>query len=70
MVSTSVTPGDLVVFTYSDSELGELSTRSVLVAEFKVTQAGNTLLVGLDEDRNEIRSFRLDRVSGRIRKVK
>lgn len=64
MVTASVQPGDLAVFAY-DHEY-----RLVLVAEFKVTREGNTLLVGLDEDRNEFRSFRLDRIANKIKKVK
>lgn len=36
--------------------------RLVLVADVRVTKDGNVLLVGLDEDRNEFRSFRVDRI--------
>lgn len=45
--------------------------RNVLVAEIKVTREGNTLIVGLDEDRNDFRSFRVDRIPRRhtIKKV-
>lgn len=44
--------------------------RNVLVAEFRVTREGNTLLVGLDEDRNDWRAFRVDRIGNKIKKVK
>lgn len=39
--------------------------RNVLVADVRVTKDGNTLLVGLDEDSNDWRSFRADRIPRR-----
>lgn len=58
--------GEIVCFAYQHEY------RNVLVAEFKVTREGNTLLVGLDEDRNDFRSFRVDRIgrNSTIKKVK
>lgn len=59
-----IVPGDLVVFAY------EHRYRMVLVAEIRRTAAGHEILTGLDEDRNAFRSFRVDRVSNKIKKVK
>jgi predicted DNA-binding transcriptional regulator YafY len=56
--------GQLVCFGY------EHRFRLVLVQSVWRSYAGHQLITGLDEDRNEIRSFRVDRiVRGRVRVV-
>lgn len=60
----------LVVFTYSDSEVGGLSTRLVVVSKVWESKVGAQLITGLDADRNEVRTFRVDRIVGRVREVK
>lgn len=60
----------LVVFTYSDSEVGGLSTRLVVVSKVWESKVGAQLITGLDADRNEVRTFRVDRIVGRLREVK
>lgn len=51
--------GQLVVFPY------EHRFRLVLVARVWVSKAGDQLITGLDEDRNEMRTFRVDRINRR-----
>jgi len=56
--------GQLVCFGY------EHRFRLVLVDKIWFSKAGDQLLTGLDEDRNEIRTFRVDRIiRGKVRTV-
>lgn len=56
--------GCLVCFGY------EHRYRLVLIGKVWQSKAGDTLLTGLDEDRNEMRTFRADRiVRGKVRVV-
>jgi len=65
MTSAIVTPDDLVTFPYPDHH------RVVLVTRVWQSAAGDDLITGLDEDRNEMRTFRVDRIPAqRVRKVK
>lgn len=59
-----VEEGQLIVFPY------EHRYRLVLVARVWESKAGDQLITGLDEDRNELRTFRVDRIKGgRIKRV-
>jgi predicted DNA-binding transcriptional regulator YafY len=54
--------GQLVCFGY------EHRFRLVLVDRVWYSKAGNQLITGLDEDRNDIRTFRVDRIiRGKVR---
>lgn len=56
--------GKLVCFAY------EHRYRLVLVAKVWQSKAGDVLITGLDEDRNEMRTFRVDRIiRGKVRLV-
>lgn len=56
--------GCLVVFGY------EHRFRLVLIGKIWESKAGDQLLTGLDEDRNEMRTFRVDRIiRGKVRVV-
>lgn len=56
--------GQLVCFAY------EHQYRLVLVDKVWYSKAGDELITGLDEDRNEIRTFRVDRIiRGKVRVV-
>lgn len=56
--------GQLVCFAY------EHRYRLVLVDKVWHSKAGDELITGLDEDRNEIRTFRVDRIiRGKVRVV-
>ena len=56
--------GQLVCFGY------EHRFRLVLVDKIWFSKAGDQLLTGLDEDRNELRTFRVDRIiRGKVRIV-
>lgn len=57
--------GQLVCFGY------EHRYRLVLVAKVWRSKAGDQLITGLDEDRNDVRTFRVDRIiRGRVRVVR
>jgi predicted DNA-binding transcriptional regulator YafY len=57
--------GQLVCFGY------EHRYRLVLVDKVWVSKAGDQLITGLDEDRNDVRTFRVDRIiRGRVRVVR
>lgn len=43
--------------------------RLVLVQRVWQSLAGHILITGLDEDRNDFRTFRVDRIKGRVRIV-
>lgn len=59
-----VNAGELVCFGY------EHRYRLVLIAKVWTSKAGDELITGLDEDRNEIRTFRVDRIiRGKVRIV-
>lgn len=56
--------GDLVCFGY------EHRYRLVLIAKIWESKAGDCLITGLDEDRNDMRTFRVDRIiRGKVRVV-
>lgn len=56
--------GQLVCFGY------EHRYRLVLVARVWSSAAGDRLITGLDEDRNDVRTFRVDRIiRGKVRVV-
>ena len=56
--------GQLACFGY------EHRFRLVLVAKVWESKAGDQLITGLDEDRNEMRTFRVDRIiRGKVRLV-
>ena len=56
--------GQLVCFGY------EHRYRLVLVDSVWISKAGDQLITGLDEDRNDIRTFRVDRIiRGKVRVV-
>ena len=57
--------GQLVCFGY------EHRYRLVLVDRVWLSKAGDQLITGLDEDRNDVRTFRVDRIiRGRVRVVR
>ncbi len=57
--------GTLVCFGY------EHRYRLVLVDRVWYSQAGDQLITGLDEDRNDVRTFRVDRIiRGKVRVVR
>lgn len=57
--------GQLVCFGY------EHRYRLVLVDRVWNSKAGDQLITGLDEDRNDVRTFRVDRIiRGKVRVVK
>lgn len=61
---TSDLAGKLVCFGY------EHRFRLVLVDKVWKSYAGNLLITGLDEDRNDVRTFRVDRIiRGKVRVV-
>lgn len=61
---TSDLVGKIVVFGYQHE------FRLVLVEKVWKSYAGDVLITGLDEDRNDIRSFRVDRIiRGKVRVV-
>lgn len=56
--------GQLVCFGY------EHRYRLVLIAKIWESKAGDCLITGLDEDRNDMRTFRVDRIiRGKVRVV-
>lgn len=52
---------EIVEFAYEDE------VRTVLVGRIWSSKAGDDLITGLDELRNEVRTFRIDRIIGEVR---
>lgn len=51
-------------FRYAGSDSEPIQPRSLIVDSLTTTSKGDQIVVGYDEDRSDVRSFRVDRIKG------
>lgn len=63
LMSQAALVGEVVAFTYRKSEDDEPEERTLRPSEVYESRAHDKLVIGYDEDRDDVRVFRLDRIS-------
>lgn len=66
MLRLAAVHGRTVEFRYAKSPSAPIETRSFVPENVYVTRNGDTIVVGPDPDRDDVRAFRLDRILGDV----